>query len=562
MGLPFLNPSVIAQGVKPLEVPDPMEQMQAIERLRQARNQNALAPLHAQELQGQVQQTQLANQASEDAATRRAEDTADDQTASRILEENGHDWEKARPLMEGKLKIRNLQKHDVDRLEYMKTLNAMDTEKRARYTQISDLLGQELNGVINTPEGDRQESYTTAKQRLEDQGIIKPGAYPEQVPNIGILKGYLAQTTYASKAAAQADKAAKEEKEQADAERVRQANQRKDVADEKETFLQGLVGLGDELTNDEYKARRSKLSPNAQRDFPNKLEDPTTGRTREKTLAQIQSGVMSAKDRAAAEDRKQKNEDSAMSASQRAAVAGGKPGLAARATDPTASATDRKAARDALALLEQSNGRETANAKNIEERYNRTEQTKDSSAHDNLQTKEEDQWATRAKYGDAITKAEAAEKDTITDPKTGKEISLADAKVNAEAAKNKALTFQNQAKGLRKKHGWGEFGDQGDTAVPVTQPAANQATPTPPAAPATPNIPIEGTGMGAIGAIAAPPPSQTVPAPATQPAQGHQSVSYKGTTYTVGQEFNDKVNKRRVRITGFKDGKPLTQPVE
>lgn len=56
MGLPLLNPSLIAEGSKPVEVPDPTEQMRAIEQLRQVRNQNALAPLRAQELQGQVRE--------------------------------------------------------------------------------------------------------------------------------------------------------------------------------------------------------------------------------------------------------------------------------------------------------------------------------------------------------------------------------------------------------------------------------------------------------------------------------------------------------------------------
>lgn len=482
MGLPFLNPQILAQGSKPVEVPDPTEQMRAIEQLRQVRNQNALAPLRAQELQGQVQQTQLANKASQDAADRRAEDIADDQTATQILEQNGNDWEKSRPLMEGKLKVRNLQRRDADHLTYVKAMSELDSEKRKKVLETSNLLGQELNGLINTPEEDRQAVYSSAKQRLEEQGVLKPGAYPEEVPNIQTLKGYLARTTYASQAATQADKAAKEEKERADAERIRQASQRKDIADEKETFLQGLEALGDELTNDEYKNRRSKLSPNAQRDFPRNLEDPATGRTREKTLSDIGRGVMTAKDRTAADATKQKNEDAAMSAAQRAAVAGGKAGLAARATDPTASSPDRKAAREALALLEQSNARETANAKGIEDRYNRTEQTKDSTAHDSLQTKESDQWALRSKYGDAITKAEAAEQTTITDPKTGKEISIQDAHVSADAARDKALIFQKQARGLRVKHGWGEFAE-GDSDSSETPPPATATSATTPAAP-------------------------------------------------------------------------------
>src|SRR6267154_2417222 len=60
--LPLLNNQILAEGTKPVEVPDPIAQMREVESLRAAKLQNALGPLRQQQLQGEVQQTQLANQ--------------------------------------------------------------------------------------------------------------------------------------------------------------------------------------------------------------------------------------------------------------------------------------------------------------------------------------------------------------------------------------------------------------------------------------------------------------------------------------------------------------------
>lgn len=207
-----LNASFI-QGARAPEIDNPITTAEGISRLEQIRQQNALAPLRAQQMQGQVQRTNLENQVTQGQLDREAEDKAAEPLIQQALADNGGDWAKARPTVTSKISNRVLLKKDQDHLDYMKAMGAAGAERRKSVIENSDFLGRELNGVILTPEEDRQNAWVAAQQRAVEAGTIKAEDAAKQptVPPIDDLKRMLAQTTYAGTAAKIADTQAQED---------------------------------------------------------------------------------------------------------------------------------------------------------------------------------------------------------------------------------------------------------------------------------------------------------------------------------------------------------------
>lgn len=291
-----LNPSLIAEGIKPPQIENPVDAMAGVLRVQQLRQQAAMAPLRMQQLQGEVQGQDTQNQIRQEQLRQQKEDVEADRTIQQTLADNGGDWTKARGQLSGKVPNRVLQKRDADHLEYTRALTAANADQRKHVIETSTMLGQELNGIINAPEDQRQAAWEGAKTRLEQEGVIKPGAYPDEAPPVETLKGYLAGTAYASTAAKAADAQAQEDQRRAMAKKTQEAAERADRLDRKSEFYQSLTSLGDDLDSTSYQQLRAALKPDIQSSFPRDLENPKTGRTREQTLEQIRRGSMSAKD--------------------------------------------------------------------------------------------------------------------------------------------------------------------------------------------------------------------------------------------------------------------------
>lgn len=550
MGLPFLNPSVIAQGVKPVEVPDPMEQMQAIERLRQARNQNALAPLHAQELSNQVQETAANMQRIGLANDKARRDQADDEEYQKAIIEAGPDPDKqeaaatkiSNPVVQAKIldtafKQRERQSRITARQhdEFVKLstgaasdLQAIDDAKDNAPLQLG--LWSQLTQRLATAKDE-----TGAP--LFPPGTLDPTKAPDS-KTIKVLQSMADKTgEYHSKQAKLQDEADKTAKAKA----AQAAKDTSDLHVEADTTFQGMskeqmpAAIADFASQDPAHAAYAKrwLQPIANSDNAGDIIHK-----RALTADQRDKNALTQQER----DR-QDTRDEEIERHNRAMELEGKI-RASRENGQTANsiAVDRRKAQTDLNKAKEDEERLATLRANLENAINSGGKTyvnekgvtvaMSKAKGDEQDTAENLTQRMRSAYQDATNKLKrvVADKNTFGQA-LGMGITVPTEAVHAalDADNQRVLTPKPKA------------------AAPVAQPVA------------TPSIPIEGTGMGAI---AAPTPSQTVAAPAPQPAQGHQSVSYKGTTYTVGQEFNDKVNKRRVRITGFKDGKPLTQPVE
>lgn len=539
MGLPFLNPSVIAQGVKPVQVPDPMEQMQAIERLRQARNQNALAPLHAQELQGQiadreaqVQQRTLANQNTVEDTNDQAAIHKELQNPDNLDESGKPVFEKVRAAVAPKVKLRNLQAFDADNLKLQQGSVALasskiksDQEKWQHVKNLNQMTGEHLAGIIQAPTEAKQDMYADAMADLKEAGV-DTSKYPTSVPNDDILKAEAAKVGYLGTIITNADKLAQEDQRKETAAKIKAAAATKATDDMHKEFATAAQGVSNKDGWDK-----------AIKDFA--AEDDVHAAFAKRWLNPLPfsaTAVKTANNRAIAAD---KRAELSMTQEQR---------------------DEQKRHDQAMENRPGRNGGLTANAEKVQSRYDRTEQTKDSAAHEAIQGKETDLWALRQKYGDAIAKAQQSGADTIKDPKTGRDVSIQDAQVSADLARDKAVGYQNQAKGLRAKHGWGEFSQQQDdggddqSALPPKQkPASTVAQPV-----AAPSIPIEGTGMGAQPSAA--PVSQT-PSPSVNGAQSlaiDPSIKQMG-GYEVGKEYETKTG-RKIKIKGFtKDGKAIPE---
>lgn len=194
MGLPLLNPSLIAEGSKPVDVPDPMEQMRAIEQLRQVRNQNALAPLRAQELQGQVQEAQANADKTRIANENARRDQEDDKAYQQALLEAGGDPDKieaaatkiTNPNVQSKLastaslvRDRNskisIRKHEEFGKQGLQIANNLEAIRKAQGPVKTDLWAQEVKNA------------ETLKDE-QDKPIFQPGQLdPNTVPDDSTL---------------------------------------------------------------------------------------------------------------------------------------------------------------------------------------------------------------------------------------------------------------------------------------------------------------------------------------------------------------------------------------
>lgn len=472
----------------PLSVGAPMQKLESQADIQ--KGQLGIQQLaNATAIQRQVQQeNSLKIQAQQ-------EDRSDDQTFQNLFKSNEGDWDKTLKAATGSLRARNLARYTSDHQNIVKTAHDLassaNLEQKTQFDKIkvqNELLGQAMDAVMKAPDEIKDQVYQDNLAQLQKQGVDTSG-FPPQRPSDDVLQAHAATVGYLGKILHNADLAAQEEQRMAQASRAAALARRTDAEEAakatqraKAEAAANHLGVTNQAEHDEFMADLTNKHPELADSYKN------LGTFNEATQQRIQDMALTPEERV---KKVQKEREDAVSL-EKAASSGGLSGLVARANDPTIPKEQRSAARAAADELEKRQSNIARSGAGVQGRFDQREAdrandqaNKDSTTHETLQTKEADLWAVRQQYGDAIAEAEAAKSNTVKDPKTQKDIPIAQAKVQAELAKNKAMIYQNQAKQLRSKHKWGEFSadqDQGDQgAAPASDKPSGAQVAAPPA---------------------------------------------------------------------------------
>lgn len=522
-----------------------------------------VSPLVAQQQRLQLQQlagaTQIQRQVQQENALKleaAAQDKADDEAFQNAFTQNNGDWDKTLSAVAPTVRARNLAKYTADHQKIVQTAHELassaDLANKTKFAAIkanNELIGQALDGVMQAPDEAKDEVYQNSLANLAKQGV-DVSQFPPTRPPDNVLQSKAASIGYLGKILHNADIKAQEEQRKAAASRAAAAAARTDAEEAAKDRQRGLVDAATDHLSVTNQEQHDQWLADLQQNHPEIAARMKNLKTfNEDTQEAIQNMALTPDQRI----KKVAKEREDAAATTRAAASGGIPGLISRAHDPTLSEDQRKAARESA---DESEARLTRISRAgagggrpdpVKSRYDRTEVTKDSAAHQNLQVKEVDAWAMRARYGDAIARAEKDGSKEIKDPKNGRAISIEDARIVADGLKDKATIYQNQARQLRSKHGWGEFGDDAGAEEAINQAAAAPAPAQPPTAPvqAAPQVP----------------PKAAAPTATSTQKAAPVSMNYNGQVYSVGQVFKSKSTGKNVKIVGFKDGKPLTETV-
>lgn len=317
MGLPFLNPQVIAEGGQPVQVPDPLAQMAEVARVRQAQQQVALGPLRQQQLQGEVTQRELTNQNTID-------DNADQATIQREFhnpdnlskDESGNlapDHDKIRNAIAPNVKVRNLQAFDADYLKMQQGATALATSKadvdKLKWENVKNLnqmAGENIAGIIQAPPEQKQAMYTDALATLKKAGA-DTSQYPPVVPDDNTLTAMAAKVGYLGTIITNADKQAQEEQRKATAKKTAQAEATKatnDMHAEAATAFQGIDNKADyDQAVSDFAAQDDAHKAYSQRYLMMPYSD--------KAMATINSRALTAEQRSTATTTKQARDEQA-----------------------------------------------------------------------------------------------------------------------------------------------------------------------------------------------------------------------------------------------------------
>lgn len=394
-------------------------------------------------------------------------------------------FKKVRAAVAPKIRLRNLQALDADHLNVLRGLSQMEGEKRQKVINRNTAVGNELLGLLQTPQDQRPSAYQAARTRLIQSGDITPEEYPETIPlDDQTLKAELAKHNYAGQVAKLADTQAQEEQrkqaakraeEQAKLDKTKEQTLQKQRAREEAASRYQSIATPEQ--HEAWKAWLQKEHPDVAGEYANLEFDPET------TPDTVENMALSAQQRATNTYRSRM----ADVAEEKAKLYGGRAGLIARAHDPTLKPEEREAWQKAVEDYDKTAGPATANAKLLQQRYEQRRADADSKEHTKLQQQEADQWAIRGRYGDVLKQAGIQEGETdpgklaatVKDPRNGKDITAAEALRLMSTAKDKATTLQKEASELRKRHGWGEFGQK--QPAPAATPAINPTATNPPA---------------------------------------------------------------------------------
>lgn len=187
-------------------------------------------------------------------------------------DEQGHlNWDKFYGSMQGKVRMRNLQRLDKDHLDQVKAVQDMATSDRingtAKTQQLiahNNLIGQEIQGLESLPDNAKPDFYQGSLKRLQAAGVDVSGLPPTIPPDGSFneqLNAFAAATGYQKRILSDAQK-----KVQADlqAAQARRAEQQAATAAQKETLeakqvareeaAQQHLGVTDQASHDAWLA--------------------------------------------------------------------------------------------------------------------------------------------------------------------------------------------------------------------------------------------------------------------------------------------------------------------
>lgn len=441
--------------------------------------------------------------------------TIQDAFQSSIGPDGQVDYDKVRATVAPKVRLRNLQGLEDTHNKLLQGTIQMDRAKREQLLAKNTTIGNELMGLLQTPQEQRQAAYAATRARLIQLGDIDPNdpSYPEQGAPLDdqSIKGHLAQVGYAASVQKLANDQAQEEIRKAQASRATAQAAKADAETEAKTIQQGVEDAArDHLAvtdQSEHDAWLKTLDPKIAARMPKKF-DP------EKTPEIVQNMALTAAQRATNADKKIKADSEA----RKALVAGGKPGLAFLAHDPTVDKATNDAAAAALKDVEASdkkNGGLTPNEQLVQRDKELTRLSSERNRFETVRDAEVKLWTKAQKLDFAIQKAQSGldpkvdpTSITLKDPSTGREITLAAAIAENDSTKAAAQEKTAAGKLILQQNKWGEFAPGAQQATqPAPQPAPQPGAPPPVVQQTAPP-------QGAPPAQVAPPRPTSIPATA------------------------------------------------
>lgn len=469
----YLNPAIIANSVPETAPPNPAVAAETVARIRQLQQQAALAPIQQQEAQAQLQNTQLAAQKAQ-------QQIADQKAFGQALVQSGGDPDKMLAL--GSQTITDPWTWSMlqNQASMIRERNAKTTSEQNEQaaTRAQQFLGK-IQAVRDANNPDVKQNLwagvvqdAMAQKDANGNPIFGSQHFnPNVVPDDNTLQSYQTYLDNNNKwHLAQAEEKARlatAAKTTAAATVSKLQSERQAIADKYQT-------VSTPEQHQQWQQWVQQTYPDVAGDYKNLAFDP------DNTPDTVESMALTPQQRATNEYRGRM----ADAAATRASVSGGRAGLFARANDPTLPPDQRAAAQQALSEYDKSQKQEglTPNAQLLQQRYLQKRADSDAKLQSAYQQQEQDEWKMAGLYGNALSKIgvnaqtsdPTALAQTITDPKTGRDISASDAITQMNAARAKAENLADQQTQIRKREGWGEFGV---SQQPQGAPAASPATP-------------------------------------------------------------------------------------
>ncbi len=374
------------------------------------------------------------------------------------------DFDSLRGALQGKVRLRNLQKLDADHQQQVRSameLATMDkvnqTSKLALQKTQNEVIGREIQGLEELDDKDKPAYYVGALDRLKKQGIPTEGM-PETIPADGSFNQQLnaIAASHGYKAAITNDAYRKAMTEQRLATATKTANADKEAElGRKREAVARMYLAADPQTAEEHLAvvdEIDKKYPDIAAEYDAIKFDPT------KTPQAIQNMALSAKDRTTT-------------------------GMTQQRIDETAS---RNAALNALSEVR--NQIQTQRLELLREKQEGGGNDKligtklrEMDNHERLQTQEQEAWQIHGALGDVLrVPNEGMFYDPTTksgvpikmDPEKRKQIK---ARMDLEETRAKGLAMR--AETLRRTYHWGEFQDAQPAAPAAPKQAAAPAKP-------------------------------------------------------------------------------------
>lgn len=310
-GFPLLSNQLIAEGGKAPDIPDPTQQMAELTRLRQAQANLALAPLQKQELQGQINRTDLSNQESD-------KDLQERQKFGQAIVDSGGDPDKflenAYKTITNPALLTRAESAAAQMKAKQATITARQHDDAAKQ---ADLYAGRLQSILDESDPTRKLGLWTqtvnsamAMKGENNQPLLPPNMFdPNSLPDdkaITTLQNYLdANGTFHAKQAKLKDEADKSQKAADDSAKADRENRAGLSQDAYHSSLQIE-------TPQDYAAWRSGLDPKIQGNYPATLVSPK--RTQGQTMELIRRTALNAEqasqlDMTASEHDRQDRED-------------------------------------------------------------------------------------------------------------------------------------------------------------------------------------------------------------------------------------------------------------